>query len=64
MGVAPSATDHRLLVQHSPEMIWRSGLDALCAQNPQQPDNRVQLALAQNFEQWILAIVSHDTVIR
>lgn len=30
MGVTPSATEYRLLVQHSPVMIWRSGLDALC----------------------------------
>jgi two-component system CheB/CheR fusion protein len=30
MGAAPSATEYRLLVQHSPVMIWRSGLDAQC----------------------------------
>lgn len=30
MGAAPTATEYRLLVQHSPVMIWRSGLDALC----------------------------------
>ena len=30
MDEAPSATGYRLLVQHSPVMIWRSGLDALC----------------------------------
>jgi len=27
---APTATEYRLLVQHSPVMIWRSGLDAAC----------------------------------
>lgn len=30
MPPAPSATEFRLLVQHSPVMIWRSGLDAKC----------------------------------
>jgi PAS domain S-box-containing protein len=30
MGRAPTATEYRLLVQHSPVMIWRSGLDANC----------------------------------
>lgn len=27
---APSAAEYRLLVEHSPVMIWRSGADALC----------------------------------
>jgi PAS domain S-box-containing protein len=27
---APTLTEYRLLVQHSPVMIWRSGLDAAC----------------------------------
>jgi PAS domain S-box-containing protein len=30
MTVVLSATEHRLLVEHSPVMIWRSGLDARC----------------------------------
>ncbi len=30
MPVTPTATEYRLLVQHSPVMIWRSGLDAKC----------------------------------
>ncbi|HET7401616.1 MAG TPA: PAS domain-containing sensor histidine kinase [Usitatibacter sp.] len=30
MPSAPSATEYRLLVQHSPVMIWRAGLDAKC----------------------------------
>ena len=30
MGRALSATEYRLLIQHSPVMIWRSGLDAKC----------------------------------
>jgi len=30
MGAAPTATEYRLLVQHSPVMIWRAGLDARC----------------------------------
>jgi PAS domain S-box-containing protein len=30
MGGPPTATEYRLLVQHSPVMIWRSGLDANC----------------------------------
>src|SRR6476659_705111 len=30
MSQAPTATEYRLLVQHSPVMIWRSGLDAAC----------------------------------
>jgi PAS domain S-box-containing protein len=30
MPAAPTATEYRLLVQHSPVLIWRSGLDASC----------------------------------
>ena len=30
MTRAPTATEYRLLVQHSPVMIWRAGLDAKC----------------------------------
>jgi PAS domain S-box-containing protein len=30
MAQAPTATEYRLLVQHSPVMIWRSGVDARC----------------------------------
>jgi two-component system CheB/CheR fusion protein len=30
MSRAPTATEYRLLVQHSPVMIWRAGLDAKC----------------------------------
>lgn len=30
MQRAPTATEYRLLVQHSPVMIWRAGLDANC----------------------------------
>ena len=30
MSRTPSATEYRLLVQHSPVMIWRAGLDAKC----------------------------------
>jgi PAS domain S-box-containing protein len=30
MSREPSATEYRLLVQHSPVMIWRAGLDAKC----------------------------------
>ncbi len=30
MSGAPTATEYRLLVQHSPVMIWRAGLDANC----------------------------------
>ena len=30
MPGAPTSTEYRLLVQHSPVMIWRSGLDANC----------------------------------
>jgi len=30
MRGGPTATEYRLLVQHSPVMIWRSGLDANC----------------------------------
>lgn len=30
MSRAPTATEFRLLVQHSPVMIWRAGLDAKC----------------------------------
>jgi PAS domain S-box-containing protein len=30
MGAGPTATEYRLLVQHSPVMIWRAGLDARC----------------------------------
>ena len=30
MSRTPTATEYRLLVQHSPVMIWRSGLDAKC----------------------------------
>jgi len=30
MARAPTATEYRLLVQHSPVMIWRAGLDAKC----------------------------------
>jgi PAS domain S-box-containing protein len=30
MSRSPSATEYRLLVEHSPVMIWRSGLDAKC----------------------------------
>jgi PAS domain S-box-containing protein len=30
MGSALSATEYRLLVEHSPVMIWRAGLDARC----------------------------------
>ena len=30
MGAALTATEYRLLIQHSPVMIWRSGLDANC----------------------------------
>jgi two-component system CheB/CheR fusion protein len=30
MPRAPSATEYRLIVQHSPVMIWRAGLDAKC----------------------------------
>lgn len=26
----PTATEHRLIVEHSPVMIWRSGIDAKC----------------------------------
>jgi PAS domain S-box-containing protein len=29
-AAAPTATEYRLLVQHSPVMIWRAGLDANC----------------------------------
>jgi PAS domain S-box-containing protein len=154
MGRALTATEYRLLIQHSPVMIWRSGLDANCdyfnetwlaytgrtleqeigdgwvegvhpddvqrcvshyldrfqrreafemeyrlrrhdgeyrwifdrgvpflddagqfagfigscvdvderrkAQDAQQQHNQEQLALARDFERWILAIVSHD----
>ena len=27
---APTATEYRLLVENSPVMIWRAGLDAKC----------------------------------
>src|SRR4029078_8021169 len=30
MGRALTATEYRLLVEHSPVMVWRSGLDAKC----------------------------------
>ena len=30
MARAPTASEYRLLVQHSPVMIWRAGLDAKC----------------------------------
>jgi PAS domain S-box-containing protein len=30
MSGTPTATEYRLLVQHSPVMIWRAGLDANC----------------------------------
>jgi PAS domain S-box-containing protein len=30
MSRALTATEYRLLIQHSPVMIWRSGLDANC----------------------------------
>ena len=30
MARAPTATEFRLIVQHSPVMIWRAGLDAKC----------------------------------
>jgi PAS domain-containing protein len=30
MTVQLTATEYRLLVQHSPVMIWRAGLDAKC----------------------------------
>lgn len=30
MPRAPTATEYRLLVEHSPVLIWRSGLDAKC----------------------------------
>jgi PAS domain S-box-containing protein len=30
MGNTPSPTEYRLLVQHSPVMIWRAGLDGQC----------------------------------
>lgn len=30
MARAPTTTEYRLLVQHSPVMIWRAGLDAKC----------------------------------
>ena len=30
MTRAPTATEYRLLVEHSPVMIWRAGLDAKC----------------------------------
>jgi two-component system CheB/CheR fusion protein len=30
MGSALSATEYRLIVEHSPVMIWRAGLDARC----------------------------------
>ena len=30
MSRAPTPTEYRLLVQHSPVMIWRAGLDAKC----------------------------------
>ena len=30
MAPALTSTEYRLLVQHSPVMIWRSGLDAKC----------------------------------
>ena len=30
MSRVPSSTEYRLLVQHSPVMIWRAGLDAKC----------------------------------
>jgi len=30
MSRAPTATEYRLLVQHSPVMLWRAGLDAKC----------------------------------
>ena len=30
MGGPPTATEYRLLVQHSPVMIWRAGLDTNC----------------------------------
>jgi PAS domain S-box-containing protein len=30
MRGGPTATEYRLLVQHSPVMIWRSGIDASC----------------------------------
>jgi PAS domain S-box-containing protein len=30
MARAPTATEYRLLVEHSPVMIWRAGLDAKC----------------------------------
>jgi PAS domain S-box-containing protein len=30
MSIALSATEYRLLVEHSPVMVWRAGLDAKC----------------------------------
>jgi PAS domain S-box-containing protein len=30
MNLALTSAEYRLLVQHSPVMIWRSGLDANC----------------------------------
>jgi two-component system, OmpR family, sensor histidine kinase VicK len=30
MARAPTATEYRLIVEHSPVMIWRAGLDAKC----------------------------------